>query len=254
MIKSGGQMIALSYSRISDFRQCPHKFKLKYIIKAPNFVMDQKDKSPHLIRGENVHKQLEKYIIKKRAGEVDIPKSSLNEVEQTKPLIDNLMKIYDLYPELQLAIDVNFQQVDWFSREAWFRVIYDMFGFGSNLFIGDFKTGKLNDYSGTMDELGQLHMSSVIGMAVWPDFDEVDTRYIYVDHKFTHPLKLKRSECFEHMKDKLIEEHEAINAEQEFRAKMNRYCGWCDANTDQCSYSKKMEIPHRNSRKVQQSM
>lgn len=77
---------ALSHSRLSDFNQCPLKFKLKYIDKAVNFQMDA-TKSPHLVRGGNVHKALENYIIKVNAGEQNISESSLPEVEATKPFI-----------------------------------------------------------------------------------------------------------------------------------------------------------------------
>ena len=47
--------MALSYSRLSDFNQCPRKFYLKYVEKAANFQMKQEDKSIHLVRGDNVH-------------------------------------------------------------------------------------------------------------------------------------------------------------------------------------------------------
>jgi hypothetical protein len=210
--------------------------------KAKNFVEDS-SKSPHLVRGSNVHKALENYIIKKRAGEQNIAPSSLPEVERTKPLIDNLMAIYDVHPELQLAINENFEAVDWFSKDAWFRAIYDMIGFGPNLFFGDFKTGKLADYSGSLDMPGQLHLSSLMGMAVWPDYDEIDNRYIYVDHKQTKILKLTRSEHFEPLKEKLVLEHRQVNEEKNFDPKSNEFCKWCQATKDQCPNSRKAVLP-----------
>lgn len=235
-------VIALSWSRISDARQCLRKFDLKYNQKAPNFKEDS-SKNVHLIRGGNVHKYLENYVIKKRAGEVGIPPTSMNEVETTKPLIDSLMSAYDIHPELQVAINDKFEQVDWFASDAWFRVIFDIIGFGENLFIGDYKTGKFTDYTGSMREPGQLHMSSLIGMAIWPRFEDVDNRYIYVDHKKTIPLKLKRSQHFEELKNALVTEHARINEEKNFDPKKNQFCNFCMATPDQCEFSKKVAFP-----------
>lgn len=235
-------VMALSYSRITDFRTCPLKFRLKYIDKAPNFSEDS-SKSPHLVRGTNVHKGLENYIIKKNAGEENIRQSTLDEVEKTKPLIDNLMGFYKIHPEHQIAVDENFKLVDWFSKEAWFRVIYDMIGFGQDLLVGDFKTGKLTDYSGSLQEPGQLHLAGLIAMAVWPKFQEVRSMYIYVDHKKTIPVNLNREEHFELLKSKLVAEHNQINAEQDWEPCVNDFCKWCPATKNQCSYSRKVEIP-----------
>ena len=228
-------MIALSYSRLSDFRQCPRKFHLKYIEKAPNFKMDAK--SVHLIRGENVHRGLENYVIKKRSGEKGIAQGTLPEVEQTKPLIDGLMSIYDLHPEHKCAINDRFEEVDWFARDAWFRAIFDVIGFGKDLFLGDWKTGKIYDYEGTSEKPGQLHLSAIVGSAIWPIFDKVQAVYVYVDHKQTKKESFDRDHCFA-MRETLIREHALVNDEKAFDAKKNQYCKWCEALSSQCELKK----------------
>lgn len=233
-------MIALSYSRLSDYRQCPRKFDLKYLTKAPNFKEDA-SKSPHLVRGGNVHKALENYVIKRRAGEEGIRPSTLPEVESTKPLIDKLMGLYDLHPEHQVAINKDFQMVDWFAPDAWFRAIFDLIGFGDHLLIGDYKTGKINDYMGTMLEPGQLHLSSLVAMAVWPQFNEVRNYYFYVDHKHNESLVLTRAD-FEPLKARLIQEHEIVNSEKEWKPVPNEFCKFCQATKAQCPYSRKLVV------------
>ena len=229
-------VMALSWSRINDFRQCPHKFFLKYIEKAPNFMMKDEDKSPHLVRGNNVHKQLEVYVVKKLKNEPVTP--TMPEVINTIPLIDRIMANYNVRPESQIAVNDKFEEVSWYSKDAWFRVIYDLIGFGQDLLLGDYKTGKLTDYSGSVNELGQLHMSAVIGMALFPEFEVCNPLYIYVDHKQVIPCVLNRKETFELMKKNLIEEHGKINAEKDFNPKKNQFCGWCSALKEQCKYSK----------------
>lgn len=64
--------IALSWSRLSDYQQCPLKFKLKYIEKDKMFKEDE-SQSPHLVRGSNVHKALENYVVQKQSnGEMEV--------------------------------------------------------------------------------------------------------------------------------------------------------------------------------------
>jgi RecB family exonuclease len=231
-------MIALSYSRISDYRTCPGKFRLKYIDKLPNFYEDA-SKSPHLIRGGNVHKALEAYVIKKKVGENDIPVSSLKEVEETKPLIDNIMDIYEYHPEHKIAINEKFELVDWYSKEAYFRLVADGVGFSDHLLLTDYKTGKVTDYSGSMEKPGQLHFSALIGFSVWPQFSVCKTLYIFVDHKIPYPQSFNREQHFERLKEKLIVEHEIINADKNYEFKPNQFCHWCPADNSQCFHSRK---------------
>ena len=53
--------IALSWSRLSDYLQCPLKFKLKYLTKE--FPPEDFEKSVHLVKGAQYHKQLEDYVL-----------------------------------------------------------------------------------------------------------------------------------------------------------------------------------------------
>jgi hypothetical protein len=198
--------------------------------------MKDEDKSPHLVRGGNVHKQLENYVIQKLAGET--PNPTMPEVVKTAPLIDRIMDNYNVMPENQIAIDENFRRVSWYDKSAYFRTIIDLIGFGKDLLLGDYKTGKFADYSGSLEELGQLHMSAVVGMALWPEYDECNSLYLYVDHKRTIPCVLNREETFEQMKDNLIKEHELINAEEDFPENRNKYCQWCDATMSQCKHKR----------------
>jgi hypothetical protein len=228
--------MALSWSRISDYRQCPGKFRMKYITKEPNFQLKDEDKGPHLVRGGNVHKQLDNYVVHKLQGETIV--TTLPEVVKTTPLIDQLMANYTVNPEKQIAIDENFKEVSWYAKDAYFRVIYDLVGFGNDLLLIDWKTGKFADYGGSMEELGQLHFSALVGMALWPEYEKCNCVYVYVDHGKTIPVKFDRDDL-EPMKEKLIVEHAKINADEEFFPRKNRYCGWCDAMSTQCQYSKK---------------
>ncbi len=239
-------MIALSWSRISDWRQCPGKFRLKYVEKVAN--MQGESDNVHLIRGRNVHKTLENYVIDKNNGILS-DFCSLTEVERTKPLIDKIARQYIIHPEKQIAIDSNFEPVDWFSKDAWFRVIFDLIGWeknipganGDKLFFGDYKTGKFAEYRGSMDEPGQLHYAALVGMSVWSQFKESTAVYIYVDHKRTIPLTINMEQR-NILEEKLVNEHDEINEDIDagnFPFKKNEYCKWCDATKEQCKHGGK---------------
>jgi CRISPR/Cas system-associated exonuclease Cas4 (RecB family) len=228
--------MALSYSRIADARLCLLKFKGKYIEKWPNMIMRDDQKSPALVRGGNIHKALDEYVKTKLRGEV--PQSLMPEVNRLAPLIDQIMVNYNVNTEKQIAIDENFKEVSWFDKKAYFRVIMDLVGFGRDLLLIDHKTGKFADYEGSMDCLGQLHMSALVGMSLWPEYEECKCLYIFVDHKKVIPVKFDRSNL-EPMKKKLVEEHALINAETEFAPTKNRYCHFCEAVRSQCNYATK---------------
>lgn len=227
-------MIALSYSRMSDYRQCPHKFKMKYIDKEPNFQLKDEDKSPALVRGGNIHKSLENYVIARLNGEEY--QATMPEVIHTIPLIDTIMSNYNVAPEMQIAINDKFERVDWFSKNAYFRVIYDLVGWGNDLLLGDYKTGKLADYVGTQDKLGQLHLGALVGMSLWPEYERCASVYIYIDHKVPILQKFTRDDLSA-MKESLVREHYEINSDIVFAPKRNQYCKWCNATKQQCSHS-----------------
>lgn len=229
-------MIALSHSRLSDFNQCHLKFKLKYLDKA--FPQEDETKNPHLLRGKNVHKALENYIVKKRSGQVSIPPTTLPEVESTKPMIDKFFDIFeDVLPEAQLAVDTKWEQVDWFSPNAYYRVIIDAMALAETEALAiDWKTGKISNYSGYG---GQLHLTATALMHVFPQYDKITTAYLFVDHKKTDKVTFHKQE-----KESLTAHFDAesvrVNSEKEFKPIPNDFCGWCPATKAQCKFSRKL--------------
>lgn len=231
-------MIALSWSRISTYRQCPLKFKLEYLDKAPNFAFDG-DQNPYFIRGKNVHAALEKYVIDKLSG-VATKKSSLSEVEDTKPFIDRFLAAYDtIKPESQIAMNSNWQEVSWFAKDAYMRAIFDLIALrkGDGQIV-DYKTGKYRHYEGDAKSPGQLHLSAAIALTLYPEVDTIRTVYAFVDHKKTIVQTFTQDDrelLVTHFKN----EHILINEDTTFKPKVNQYCKYCPATKEQCPYSKK---------------
>lgn len=234
--------LALSHSRLSDFNQCPLKFKLKYIDKAENFAIDDSNKSIHLVRGQNVHKALENYLIKRKAGQSadSLKSNNLKEVNDTIPLIEQYIEFFGLdnmHPEKQICIKDDWTEDSWFSKAAYYRGIFDLIGISPNVaFIGDYKTGKFTDYT-PQNGMGQLELSSAIALSIF-DVEKVDNSYLYVDHKkvvsktYTQADRIRLVEHFE-------AEHLKVNEEADFDPCKNQYCRWCEATKDQCQYASK---------------
>lgn len=226
--------IALSHSRLSTYQQCPLKFKLQFLDKA----FPAEEESPHLVRGGNVHKALENYIIKKQVGEQGIPVSALPEVESTKPLIDNLFNTFEkVDPEAQVSVNNRWQKIEWFSKDSYYRAIIDVIARGgSRVFVGDFKTGKIRDYDGWG---GQLHLTATITFHIFPEVEQVDTVYLYVDHKKTHKVTFMRDELPK-LTEHFDKQYEIVNNDKDFKPKTNEFCKWCPATKAQCPYSRKL--------------
>jgi putative RecB family exonuclease len=234
-------MIALSWSRLSDYNQCPLKFKLKYIDKDPVFKEDS-TQSPHLVRGSNVHKKLEDYVVQKTSnGELEVKITSLPEVEATKPFVDRFLENYTtVIPETQIAIDKDWKRVEWFSRDAYYRAILDLIAIRpSDVAIIDYKTGKMRDYDGGPSGKGQLHLSGAISLHLWPTIPVVTTTYAYVDHKQTIAKQFTQDDRQE-LREHFDAEHDKVNSDKEFRPTVNEFCKWCPATRKQCPYSRKI--------------
>lgn len=234
-------MIALSHSRLSDFNQCKLKFKLKYIDKLAKFKEDE-SASPHLVRGKNVHSALENYVVQMTSnGELEVKITSLPEVEMTKPFVNRFLDNYTtVIPETQIAINKDWQRVEWFSRDAYYRVIMDLIALRqTDWAIIDYKTGKMRDYDGGPSGKGQLHLSGGVALHLWPDIPQGKTIYAYVDHKQTIAKDFTQDDRLE-LRQHFDLEHEKVNSEKDFKPTVNEFCKWCPATRDDCPYSRKL--------------
>lgn len=233
-------MIALSWSRLADYQQCPLKFRLKYIDKHPLFKEDM-DKSPHLVRGSNVHKALENYVIQKTTPGMEVKITSLPEVEATKPFVDNFLNNYQtVIPETQIAINKDWKRVEWFAPDAYYRAILDLIAIRpTDIQIIDYKTGKFRDYDGGPTGKGQLHLSAAIGLSMWPEVNEIRTTYAYVDHRKTIPKVFTQADRIP-LREHFDEMHNTVNSDKKFDPTVNEFCKWCAATKAMCPFSRKL--------------
>lgn len=226
--------IALSYSRLSTYQNCPRKFKLQYLDKA--FPDDSNN--PNFVRGNRVHGQLENYVMWLNADKSFEKPKMCTEAQNVIPLIDTVYEAYTtVLPEQQLCLNKNWEKVGWYDKSAYLRAILDVIAFKPNKgLILDYKTGKVRGY----DQYGgQLHLNAAMLFAIEPDILEIDVAYLFVDHKQTVKVHFDRSQ-FEEFKAHFIGQHEKVNAETEWPSTINQYCKWCPATKAQCQFSKQL--------------
>lgn len=238
-----GKVMALSHSRINDFDQCPRKFKLKYIDKAPEFKMDKR-KSPHLIKGEKIHKYLEDYVNHRKEGRDDIGENSLDAVENGKEFADHIIDLYgpeNVFAELQLAIDKNWEPVDWFSPDAYMRAIVDFSAYGQKISEAiDWKSGKFTNYT-PESGFGQLELTAGFIFALKPGIEHVQTQYAYVEHRKA-VKKVYSSDDFIPIRQYFDNKSIEVNAEDKFLPKKNRFCRFCEATKSMCPHATKEDM------------
>jgi CRISPR/Cas system-associated exonuclease Cas4 (RecB family) len=214
--------IALSWSRVNDFRTCPFKFKEKYITKS----YPDESNNPAFAKGTEVHKQLEEYVKAKKKG-IDKPTGFI--AKAGLPIVDRIMSMPgEAFPELQLAITPDWSKVAWFSKDIKYRAIIDLLHVhGDQALIVDYKTGKASPYT---EARGQLHLSTAIVFELYPEVNTITSALLFLEHKQTNKYLFVR-EMHAANKAAWDLEHAAINEEVEFAPKKNKYCYFCLSTT-----------------------
>lgn len=226
-------MISLSWSRLNTYQQCPQKFHLQFISKS----FPEEEKSIHLVKGEQLHKQLEDYVIAKNGGGA-MPLGFTPEIRETLPYVDKLYSVYDqVYPEAQVSCGMDWKPVEWFDRKSKYRAIWDVVGLRPDAcYIGDYKSGKIYPYGATY---GQLHLSAAIALHRFPEIPEVTGAYIYIEHKKITSIKVTREELPK-VQDHFDNLFDVVQKETKWDPTPNEFCKWCPATKAQCKFSRKL--------------
>lgn len=238
-------MIALSWSRLQTYEQCPRKFMLSYI----NKTFKEEEKSIHLIKGEQLHKQMEDYVLA-RNGQAQMPLGFSPEVRQSLPYVDKLFDVFtNVYPEAQVAATIEWKPTEWFSKDVAWRAIWDVTALAPNsCFIGDWKSGKVYPLN---QGFGQLHLSAVMALERWPEVPETRAAYIYLEHQKVQKVHVVREpgrrdaegNPIPHLAEVRADferRFEVVQMEKEWAPRANEHCKWCPATRAQCPLSRKL--------------
>lgn len=213
-------MIALSYSRLSVYEQCPFKFKAQYIDKT----YPDDSNNPAFIRGNELHKQCDTYI--KATSSAKRKLLLCEEVKNVLPIIDRVSSQYDkIFSEQKLALNSSLTKCDWFSKATIYRAIIDMLAINKDTaLIIDFKSGKVRKYDNK--PTGQLHLTACFIFALFPNVQQIATSYLFLDHKKTIS-KIFNREKYESLRITFMDMLTKVNTEKEWPKTKNKYCCWC---------------------------
>ncbi len=170
--------IAWSHSAVDLFRQCPHRY---YKTRISKEYRDE-FKGPAAEWGLKVHKAMERRI---KMGN-PLP-ANMKQYEKLAARLDAIPGAK--FTELQLALDVNYEEVEWFASEAWCRIIIDLLIIhpaGRTAFVFDYKTGKIRD------ETRQLALCAAGIFKKHPDVDKVIAGYIWMNEQRLAPATFLR--------------------------------------------------------------
>ena len=203
-------MYKLSYSSISNFLQCPRKFK------EVNVDYRFKDSSFFTVKGTDIHKDIEEYI----TGVSE--KYPLGKYEH--PVIESLRKSYGVKKpegyaigvEQQFAVNEKFDPCGYKDPKAILRGKIDLYVLTPNMLkVIDWKSGKRRD-----NRL-QATVYDVLSGHLLPNGKHEFT-FDYLQNGSDPAITVSKED-----KDNLVKLIETIQESQEFPEKPGPLCKWC---------------------------
>ena len=222
-----------SYSRIDLYEKCPRAFKVIYLDKIP------RAKSDALEIGTALHGLVADYLSRLITlghptdwewARGATPKNGLEDVGQI------WQQFYETFTlpqgldapgvEKQLAFDQNWQPCEYFSDEAYFRMVIDFhFRQDSLGVIMDWKTNRQVPQTVEKD-LQLLTYGWGLKEALYPDVQEVLLRLHFLRYSKEREILLT-PEDLSGVPDELTSRIEVIEADTNFTPTPGSFCGWC---------------------------
>jgi RecB family exonuclease len=217
---------AWSYSRYSDYKQCPLRFKLKYIDK-----LSEGEANAAMERGSTIHKEGENWLIAKRKGK--LPASYAH-------FADEMAQLRELSPmvEQQWGFTRQWEPTGWFGKDTWLRIVCDVAVVyeDNTADLIDFKTGRKYD---TNEEQVELFSTGIFMRHA--EVTNVTTRLWYLDQpKDNEVVREYARSDFEAIKKDWEKKTVAMFKDKRFAPTPNEKCRWCSFSKDKggpCPYN-----------------
>lgn len=214
--------LAMSFSRLNTFEQCPAKFDYLYVSKV---VKDEMNEASAY--GDRVHKALQAY----GEGKLQAEKMTLEQkqiIERWGGIVDKLLSATKgrVMFEHRMTIDFDKEKVDWFAKDAYIRAIADLLIIdGDTAYCFDYKTGKESD-----DDT-QLKMFAGVVMFVFPQVQRVKTAYIWLKtNKITTAIydRVMAMKAWDTIETRINDVYDTVELGF-FVTRPSGLCGWCPA-------------------------
>lgn len=203
---------AWSYSRYSDYKQCPAKFMYKHLMKLPD------PGSPAMQRGDAIHKMAEAFI----KGKIDIPDELIAVRTELEFLKDNFAITEQAWGFKEDWAWINRQ--GWFGDDVWFRMKADVvvaYDDDTGL-LGDWKTGRIYEIN---EE--QVALFGAVGFMRFPNWTEVDVRLWYTDQGGEEIRRVYTAKEGEAIRKDWVKRVVPMFKDRRFAPTPNDKCGWC---------------------------
>lgn len=212
-------MICFSYSRLSCYKQCPLKYKYHYIDK-----IEVKTERAALIKGSKIHSILE-----------NIETFEYNPQAEHHNIVNNFAKS-EIGSEILsrpsirehcIKLNENLEADDSLTKKTARMIGYiDRVNTTENgVDLIDYKTGKYKDMR--WQDFEQLGIYGIYMFSKFPQLNELNLRYVYVEHAKENTKVLTREES-DIKKITLKAELDAIENQTHFAPKKQVLCDWCD--------------------------
>ena len=216
------EMPAWSYSSLTAFETCPKRYFLTRV--AKKVVEPQTEATTH---GNAVHKALEHRIKNKSP----LPKA----MEQYEKYCAKMEAVPgQIFAEQKIALNKQFQQTGWVSKDCWVRMILDVtIDAGRKAATFDWKTGKPKPDS------KQLALCAAGVMHTRPAVDEVRTGFIWLKEDSMTKETYTREQLPEIWQEfaPRVKRLEIAYEQDKWEAKPSGLCGkWCPVGKALCSF------------------
>lgn len=210
-------MICFSYSRLSCYKQCPLKYKYHYIDKIEVDIP-----RPALIKGSKIHSVLE--TIEEYSGGSEHDSVIQNFIKS--PLGAEILSRPSIR-EHCIKLNENLDADDSLTKNTARMIGYiDRVNTTENgVDLIDYKTGKYKDMR--WQDFEQLGIYGIYMFSKFPQLNELNLRYVYVEHAKENTKVLTRKES-DIKKITLKAELDAIENAETFAPKKQVLCDWCD--------------------------
>lgn len=200
--------MAYSYSAIKAYESCPASYKFSRIDKLPS------PSGPAAERGKMLHAELEEVL----KGGLDILSPELLHLQ---PQLLSL-KAQRAVPELEFAINRDWNKVEFKDPTAWFRGIIDVYvPLGSSATLLDWKSGKNRDY------LDQVAVYATVVFAIEPEVVQITPIISFVDLKKEITYSKISRESYPTLRKNLEQRIITIEEDRIFAPNPSVNCRWC---------------------------
>jgi len=247
-----------SVSKLETYQQCPYAFYLLYIkkIQAPDtpskrvgkafheiaknylLYLQQADLSSDKERAWKIAKELTVHLSDEERDDLfQILTKWLDRVE-----FDEEMRTTAMIEE-KIAIDKDFQPVDWLAPNVWFRWVMDRFYIrqGSLAIIDDWKIDRALPAQSKIEKSLQMRGYAWLMAMIYPDLEQFVIRLHYVRHSKMIEAVLNRGQALDG-RDLIMGVITKIEQDTQFEPRVSDRCHWCDLKGECAKFKEALQL------------